>query len=172
MLRVMVREGGSEDFGSATDLLNRVWPYRVGSERGLRHAAASAPPNAHRRYWAADDAGKLVGWATAGIEYQSSERPGFLQASVALESRNAGIGTALLERSEGFEAAASKAGIEGVTFHSMRHAFASRMIDRSISSTVLAALMGHESSTITERRYIHLFDRQRTDETVRQAMAL
>jgi len=96
----VVREGGSEDFGSATDLLNRVWPYRVGSERGLRHAAASAPPNAHRRYWAADDAGKLVGWATAGIEYQSSERPGFLQASVALESRNAGIGTALLERCE------------------------------------------------------------------------
>jgi integrase len=37
----------------------------------------------------------------------------------------------------GFELAAKKAGIEGVTFHSMRHAFASRMIDRGISSTVL-----------------------------------
>ena len=61
--------------------------------------------------------------------------------------------------------------IEAVTFHSMRHAFASRMIDRGISSTVLAALMGHESSTITERCYVHLFDRQRTDEAVRQAMA-
>ena len=71
----------------------------------------------------------------------------------------------------GFEAAASEAGIEGVTFHSMRHAFASRMIDRGISSTVLAAVMGHESSTITERRYIHLFDQQRTDEAVRQAMS-
>ncbi len=71
----------------------------------------------------------------------------------------------------GFEAAAREGGIEGVTFHSMRHAFASRMIDRGISSTVLAALMGHESSTITERRYVHLFDRQRTDEAVRQAMA-
>jgi integrase len=64
----------------------------------------------------------------------------------------------------GFEAAAEEAGIEGVTFHSARHAFASRMIDRGISSTVLAALMGHESSMITERRYIHLFDKQRTDE--------
>jgi integrase len=53
----------------------------------------------------------------------------------------------------------------------MRHAFASRMIDRGISSTVLAALMGHESSTITERRYVHLFDRQRTDEAVRRAMS-
>jgi integrase len=66
--------------------------------------------------------------------------------------------------------AAEKAGIEGVTYHSMRHAFASRMIDRGIRSTVLASLMGHESSTITERRYIHMFDRQRTDEPVRQAM--
>jgi GNAT superfamily N-acetyltransferase len=96
----MVREGGSEDFASATELLNRVWPHRVGSERGLRHAAAAAPPDAHRRYWAAEDARKLVGWATAAIEHQSSERPGFLQASVALESRNAGLGTALLERCE------------------------------------------------------------------------
>jgi integrase len=70
----------------------------------------------------------------------------------------------------GFELAAKNAGIEGVTFHSMRHAFASRMIAHGISSTVLVALMGHESSTITERRYVHLFDRQRTDEQVREAM--
>ena len=53
----------------------------------------------------------------------------------------------------------------------MRHAFASRMISRGITSTVLASLMGHESSVITERRYIHLFDQQRTDEAVRQAMS-
>jgi hypothetical protein len=33
------------------------------------------------------------------------------------------------------------------------------MIARGISSTVPAALVGHESSAITERRYIHLFDR-------------
>ena len=96
MLRIMVREGGSEDFGSATELLNRVWSHRVGSERGLRHTAAAEPPDAHRRYWAAEDDGRLVGWATAVIEYQSSERPGFLQASVLPESRQTGLGTALL----------------------------------------------------------------------------
>jgi integrase len=71
----------------------------------------------------------------------------------------------------GFEAAAKHAGIDGVSFHSMRHAFASRMIHREISSTVLAVLMGHESSAITERTYIHLFDQLRTDDAVRQAMA-
>jgi GNAT superfamily N-acetyltransferase len=96
----VVREGRSEDFRSATELLNRVWLHRVGSERGLRHAAAAEPPDAYRRYWAAEDDGKLVGWATAGIEYQSSERPGFLQTSVAPESRGTGLGTTLLERCE------------------------------------------------------------------------
>ncbi len=53
----------------------------------------------------------------------------------------------------------------------MGHAFASRMIARGINSTVLTALMGQESSTITERRYVHFLDRQRTDEAVRRAMA-
>lgn len=95
-----MREGRREDFGSATELLNRVWPHRVGSERGLRHAAAAEPPDAHRRYWAAEDGGELVGWATATIEYQRSERPGLLQVSVAPESRKTGLGTALLERCE------------------------------------------------------------------------
>ena len=71
----------------------------------------------------------------------------------------------------GFDGAAEQAGLEDVSFHSMRHAFASRMIDRGISSTVLAKIMGHESSAITEKRYIHLFDRQRTDDAVREAMA-
>ena len=36
------------------------------------------------------------------------------------------------------------------------------MISPRINPTVLAARMGHESSSITERRYIHLFDRQRS----------
>jgi 2-polyprenyl-3-methyl-5-hydroxy-6-metoxy-1,4-benzoquinol methylase len=50
-------------------------------------------------------------------------------------------GQRALNTRRGFKVAAEQAGIEGVTFHSTRHAFASRMIDRGISSTVLAALM-------------------------------
>jgi GNAT superfamily N-acetyltransferase len=96
----LLREGTGEDFGSANELLDRVWPQRVGSERGLRHSAAAEPTDAHRRYWAAEEDGELIGWATASIGYDSSERPGFIHASVALESRNAGLGTALLERCE------------------------------------------------------------------------
>ena len=93
----MVREGRDEDFACAAELLNVVWPHRVGSERGLRHAAHVAPAIAHRRYWAAEVGGKLVGWATAAIEHQSAERPGFLEVSVAPDARNTGVGTALLD---------------------------------------------------------------------------
>jgi integrase len=97
-------------------------------------------------------------------KYSQAEHPVFAaRGGKPLSHRNA--------TRRGFEATAKRAGIDGVTFHSMRHAFASRMIHRGISSTVLAKLMGHESSAITERRYIHLFDRQRTDDAVREAMA-
>jgi integrase len=44
------------------------------------------------------------------------------------------------------------------------------MIERGVSSTVLANLMGHTSSITTEKVYIHLFNRQRTDDQVRAAM--
>jgi GNAT superfamily N-acetyltransferase len=115
MLRVMVREGRRADFGAATELLNRVWPQRVGSERGLRHAADAAPASAHRGYWAAEGDGTLVGWATAAIEYQSAERPGFLQVSVAPDARTAGLGTALLERSEAHLAGLGVATVLSVT---------------------------------------------------------
>jgi integrase len=70
----------------------------------------------------------------------------------------------------GFDRAADLAGIEGVTFHDLRHAFASRMIYNGINSTDLAAVMGHESSTITERVYIHQFNRLKRDDKLRAAM--
>ncbi len=86
-------------------------------------------------------------------------------------SRNGGYLSHRNVTGRGFEPARDHAEIEGVSFHSMRHAFASRMISRGITSTVLSSVMGHESSAITERIYIHLFDKQRTDEAVRQAMS-
>ena len=44
------------------------------------------------------------------------------------------------------------------------------MIERGITSTVLASQMGHADSGVTERKYVHLFNRMRTDEAVREAM--
>jgi integrase len=71
----------------------------------------------------------------------------------------------------GFEPAAARAGIESVTFHDMRHAFASRMISRGIEPVTLAILMGHEDIRETLNTYSHLWDRARTDDVVRQAMS-
>jgi hypothetical protein len=58
----------------------------------------------------------------------------------------------------GFEPAVARAGIENVTFHDMRHAFASRMIARGIEPVTLAKLMGHEDIRETLNTYSHLWD--------------
>jgi integrase len=46
------------------------------------------------------------------------------------------------------------------------------MIERGLTSTVLAHAMGHRDATTRERKYIHLLNRQRTDEAVRRAMSV
>jgi integrase len=97
-------------------------------------------------------------------------RSGAGDADFVFASRS---GKALTHRNvqrRGFDRAAEAAGLEGVTFHDLRHAFASLMIERGVSSTVLANLLGHRSPTTTEGVYVHLFNRQRTDEQVREAM--
>jgi hypothetical protein len=66
-----------------------------------------------------------------------------------------------------------KAGLGGeprFTFHSLRAVYAALMVERGITSTVLASQMGHADSGVTERKYVHLFNRVRTDEAVREAM--
>jgi len=74
----------------------------------------------------------------------------------------------------GFRPALKKAGLDGlnpgIRFHDLRHFFASVMIDRGVSSVVLADVMGHRDSRTTERIYVHLFNRRRTADQVRDAM--
>lgn len=74
----------------------------------------------------------------------------------------------------GFKPALKKAGLDGlkpgIRFHDLRHFFASVMIDRGVTSVVLADVMGHRDSRTTERIYIHLFNRRRTADQVRDAM--
>jgi GNAT superfamily N-acetyltransferase len=146
MLRIVVRDAVSDDFGQATDLLNRVWPFRVGSEQGLRHAVAGEPPDAHRRHWVAEDAGTLVGWATAKIEYQSSARPGFLQVSVARESRGAGLGTALLERCDAH--LADLGVVTAMTFTTQDEASRTFAVARGFRHTNTTRISGVDPRTI------------------------
>lgn len=77
-------------------------------------------------------------------------------------------------RTRGLRPALEPAGLTNsspkIVFHDLRHAFASMMIAQGLSSVVLADVMGHTDSRTTERIYIHLFNRQRTDQQVRAAM--
>lgn len=128
---------------------------------GLRQGALS--PSGFRRLPLSDEMKQQLVELKLRSRYSGEEDPVFA-------ARN---GRPLGHRNvtrRGFEPAAEKAGLEDVTFHEMRHAFASRMISRGISSTVLAKLMGHESSAITEKVYVHFFDQVRTDDAVREAM--
>ena len=83
MLAGVIREGHESDFDAATALVNRVWPFRVGSPAGWRHSVRVEPPEAQRRFWAAEHDGVLVAWASAALDYESAERPGFVAVSVA-----------------------------------------------------------------------------------------
>lgn len=72
----------------------------------------------------------------------------------------------------GFETARDEAGLPSfLTFHDLRHAAASRLIAAGLSPVTVAAVLGHEDPTTTMRVYAHMFDRQRTDESVRKALS-
>jgi integrase len=72
----------------------------------------------------------------------------------------------------GFEPARDLAGLPGsVTFHDLRHAAASRLINAGLDPVAVAGVLGHEDATTTLRVYAHLFDRRRTGDAVREALA-
>lgn len=70
----------------------------------------------------------------------------------------------------GFEPAAKEAGLD-VTFHDLRHAAASRMIDAGLDPVTVAAVLGHEDANVTLKVYAHRFGAQRKDDAVRLALA-
>jgi integrase len=72
----------------------------------------------------------------------------------------------------GFRRARDLAGLPSdLTFHSLRHAAASRLIRAGLDPVTVASVLGHENANLTLSVYAHLFDRLRTDEAVRQALA-
>jgi integrase len=58
-----------------------------------------------------------------------------------------------------------------VTFHQLRHAFASRAHARGVTLQDLSMVMGHSSTAVTEKVYVHLYGREQAEERFRQAMA-
>lgn len=58
-----------------------------------------------------------------------------------------------------------------VTPHDARHAFASQMASLGLEAGDVAEVLGHTSATITERIYVHSFDRAKREERIRAAQA-
>lgn len=54
-----------------------------------------------------------------------------------------------------FKRACRKAGIDGATFHTLRHTFVSILVQRGVPERVIRRIVGHSSSQMTDR-YAHL----------------
>lgn len=83
-------------------------------------------------------------------------------------------GTPLTHRNvtaRGFDPARNLARLPNtITFHDLRHACASRLIDAGLDPVTVAAVLGHEDPAITLRIYANRFNRQQKDEAVRHAL--
>jgi integrase len=82
-----------------------------------------------------------------------------------------GGGTRLSHRNvqrKGLGADQRGAGAPGqMTFHQLRHAFASRAHARGVTLKDLSMVMGHSSTAVTEKIYVHLYGREQAEERFR-----
>ena len=70
----------------------------------------------------------------------------------------------------GLEKAGSRAGLSGVTFHALRHTFASLLIDQGHDVVFVSRQLGHANPSITLKVYAHLFDHERHAERARDRL--
>lgn len=64
-------------------------------------------------------------------------------------------GRAIKDIKTSYQTAKRKAGIDGLTFHHLRHTFASRFISKGGQQQALMTILGHSSSAMTQK-YTHL----------------
>lgn len=55
------------------------------------------------------------------------------------------------------------ANLPRIKFHALRHTFASRLIEGGINIKIISNILGHSSSAITERVYIHVLEEFKED---------
>ncbi len=67
---------------------------------------------------------------------------------------NQKTGEPFVDLDAGLQLACEKAEIQGVTWHTLRHTFASRLLDRGVDIMTVKELLGHSTVTVT-MRYTH-----------------
>jgi integrase len=132
-----------------------------------------------------DEQGKRVPYAKSDAGCRDVVLPTFLSrrlkhAKVAAEFSGDGdfvlgsdVGTPMHVRNlrrRGLEKACKDAGLDDVTFHTLRHTFASILIGQGNDPVYVAGQMGHKDPAVTLKTYAKLFDRARHADAHREAM--
>jgi integrase len=79
-----------------------------------------------------------------------------LKAAATCEHVIEWAGRPVLSVKKGFKAAATRAGLPGVTPYTLRHTAASWMAEADVPILDIAKMLGHGDTRITERTYAHL----------------
>src|SRR6188472_2845241 len=97
----MLREGTLDDIPRAAPMRQRAWPESIVTAEGMRHWIAAVPARAELALIAWEEGGELLGWATAGRNWWSSQPDGGnLAITVEPSRRREGIGTALADAAD------------------------------------------------------------------------
>lgn len=89
---------------------------------------------------------------------------------VFVNEDGSGFSTCAVQRA--FKLALKRAGLDqSHTVHSLRHSFASRLIESGRPVTAVQHQLGHSSPAVTLNTYSHLFDRLGQEEAVREALS-
>jgi integrase len=65
-----------------------------------------------------------------------------------------------------------RAGLDQHTFHGLRHAFGSLLMEQGVPDKVVAELLGHANPAVTRRVYQHAWDALQREAVARLAAAV
>ncbi len=100
-MALTIRDYRAEDAEAVAGLLRETLPYLVTTARGVHALATDSPARQHYRMLLAEDDGRLVGCARAGV-FADTDDPGrtFANITVRPADRGRGAGSALLAAAE------------------------------------------------------------------------
>ena len=97
----MIRVASFDDVPPAAALRQRAWPDSIITAEGMQHFLEATPERAERLLLAFEEAGELVGWASAGREWSRSDPThGFVEISVDPAHRGRRIASQLMDEVE------------------------------------------------------------------------